>query len=248
MGQSERFAGKNVLITGGTSGIGFAGATRILNEGGSVILTGTNQGRIEATRQSLPGANVLGNDAADPDATAALVEAAKSMGGLDGLWLNAGYAAVGPLETVDAHAFNQMMNANVRGPALQLASLSPLLKKGASVVVTSSTSTYEGAAGTSLYAGTKGAIVAMARSWATALASRAIRVNVLVPGPIATGFRDFLPEEARKSFEDFVLAQVPLGRVGTAEEAAAVALFLLSDESSFVTGSQYAVDGGMTMR
>lgn len=248
MGQSGRFEGKRVLITGGTSGIGFAGATRILKEGGSVILTGTNQGRIEATRRSLPGANVLRNDAADPRATIALVEAVKAMGGLDGLWLNAGYASVGPLESVDADAFDQMMNANVRGPALQLSSLSPLLKEGASVVVTSSTSTYEGAAGTSLYAGTKGAIVAMARSWASALAIRAIRVNVLVPGPIATGFRDFLPVEARKNFEDFVLAQVPLGRVGTAEEAAAVALFLLSDDSSFVTGSQYAVDGGMTMR
>ena len=87
----------------------------------------------------------------------------------------------------------------------------------------------------------------MARSWASALAPRGIRVNVLVPGPIETNFRHFLPEEARTGFERFVLDQVPLSRAGTANEAAAVALFLLSDDASYVTGSQYAVDGGLIM-
>lgn len=130
---------------------------------------------------------------------------------------------------------------------LQLAALSPLLAPGASVVVTSSSSTYEGAAMTSLYGATKGALVAMARSWASALAPRGIRVNVLVPGPIETNFRHFLPDEARRGFESFVVSQVPLARVGTADEAAAVALFLLSDDASYVTGSQYAVDGGLVM-
>ncbi|WP_292444389.1 SDR family oxidoreductase [Mesorhizobium sp.] len=101
---------------------------------------------------------------------------------------------------------------------------------------------------TSVYAATKGAIVAMARSWASALAVRRIRVNVLVPGPIETNFRNFMPDEARREFEEFVLSRVPLARVGSAEEAAAVALFLLSDDASYVTGSQYSVDGGLTMR
>jgi NAD(P)-dependent dehydrogenase (short-subunit alcohol dehydrogenase family) len=131
---------------------------------------------------------------------------------------------------------------------LQLAALSPMLNSGASVVVTSSSSTYEGAPATSLYAATKGAVIAMARSWASALAPRNIRVNVLVPGPIETNFRSFLPDEARQGFEQFVVDQVPLGRAGTAEEAAAVALFLLSDDASYVTGSQYAVDGGLIMQ
>lgn len=141
-----------------------------------------------------------------------------------------------------------MMATNVRGPMLQLAALSPHLAAGASVVVTSSSSTYEGAAATGLYAATKGAVVAMARSWATALAPRGIRVNTLVPGPIETNFRSFLPDEARRGFESFVVDQVPLGRVGTPEEAAAVALFLLSSDASYVTGSQYAVDGGLIMQ
>lgn len=141
-----------------------------------------------------------------------------------------------------------MMAANVRGPVLQLAALSPYLKTGASIVLTSSSSTYEGAAATSLYAATKGALIAMTRSWARALAPRRIRVNVIVPGPIDTNLRHFLPEEAKREFEDFVIGQVPLGRAGTPDEAAAVALFLLSDDASYVTASQYAVDGGLLMQ
>jgi NAD(P)-dependent dehydrogenase (short-subunit alcohol dehydrogenase family) len=133
----------------------------------------------------------------------------------------------------------------VRGPMLQLAALSKSLNSGASVLVTSSSSTYEGAAMTSLYAATKGAVIAMVKSWASALAERGIRANTLVPGPIETNFRHFMPEDSRQQFEDFVVSQVPLGRAGTAEEAAAVALFLLSDDASYVTGSQYAVDGGL---
>lgn len=244
----SRFKDKRILITGGTSGMGLAGARRIVSEGGTVIITGLNETRIEAARRELPdGAMVIGNDAADPGAIAPLAQAAESSGVLDGLWLNAGYAALGAPEEVDADSFDRMMAANVRGPMLQLAALSTHLKSGASVVVTSSSSTYEGAAATSLYAATKGAIIAMARSWASALGPRGIRVNVLVPGPIETNFRHFLPDEARKDFERFVVDQIPLGRSGTADEAAAVALFLLSDDASYVTGSQYAVDGGLVM-
>ncbi|MFG6281797.1 SDR family oxidoreductase [Sphingomonas sp. S6] len=243
-----RFDNKRVLITGGTSGMGLAGATRIVREGGRVIVTGLDPDRIDRSRSALGDrGRVLANDAADPSSVAMLVEAAKDAGGLDGLWLNAGYAALGAPEEVDADAFDRMMAANVRGPMLQLAALSEHLTRGASIVVTSSSSTYEGAAATGLYAATKGALIAMARSWATALSPRGIRVNVVVPGPIDTNFRHFLPDNAKRGFEDFVVGQVPLGRAGTADEAAAVALFLLSDEASYVTGSQYAVDGGLIM-
>lgn len=244
-----RFSGKRIVVTGGTSGMGLAGAKRIAAEGGTLIVTGLNDERISAAQAELgERATVEKNDAADPQAASALAEIVRSGGGIDGLWLNAAFARVGPLEAVDAEAFDLMMASNVRGPMLQLAELSPLLNANASVLVTSSSSAYEGAAATSLYAATKGAVIAMARSWSSALAPRGIRVNVLVPGPIETNFRSFLPEETRQDFEAFVLAQVPLRRVGTAEEAAAVALFLLSDEASYVTGSQYAVDGGLVMQ
>lgn len=243
-----RYDGKRVLITGGTSGMGLAGARRIVEEGGNVILTGLSEERLKAARAEFSDrATVVSNDAAEPTASA-LAAVVQTVGRLDGLWLNAAFATLGSPEEVDAGAFDRMMATNVRGPMLQLAALSPMLNSGASVVLTSSSSTYEGAAATSLYAATKGAVIAMARSWASALAPRGIRVNVLVPGPIETNFRNFLPDEARQGFEQFVVDQVPLGRAGTAGEAAAVALFLLSDDASYVTGSQYAVDGGLIMQ
>ncbi|GAK73252.1 SDR family oxidoreductase [Agrobacterium rubi] len=243
-----RFNDKRILITGGTNGMGLAGARRVIAEGGTVLLTGLNEERLTSAKLEFQeNAVIIKNDAAETTATA-LAQAVASVGPLDGLWLNAAFAALGSPEELVASEFDRMMATNVRGPMLQLAALSPHLSDGASVVVTSSSSIYEGAAATGLYAATKGAVVAMARSWATALAPRGIRVNTLVPGPIETNFRSFLPEEARQGFESFVVNQVPLGRVGTPEEAAAVALFLLSSDSSYVTGSQYAVDGGLIMQ
>ncbi|EZP55185.1 SDR family oxidoreductase [Sphingomonas sp. RIT328] len=244
-----RFDGKRILITGGTRGIGLAGAQRIVAEGGAVVVTGRDAARVAAVEARLgTGAQGLVNDAADPDAAAALAAAVSPLGRLDGLWLNAAVAVLAPPEAVDAESFDAMMAVNVRGPMLQLARLSTQLKPGAAVVVTASSSAYEGAAATGLYAASKSALIGAARSWATALAPRGIRVNVLVPGPIDTDFRAFLPEAARRGFERFVIDQVPLGRAGTADEAAAVALFLLSDDASYVTGSQYAVDGGLLRR
>lgn len=241
-----RFQGKRILITGGTSGMGFAGALRIVSEGGNVAITGLNDERLKRARSLLPESSlILKNDAASEADISVLQAAISDWGSLDGLWLNAGFAEVGAPESVTADAFNRMMNANVRGPMLQLAALSGSLNSGASVLVTSSSSVYEGASMTSLYAATKGAVVAMVKSWASALAVRGIRANTLVPGPIETNFRHFMPEESRQQFEDFVVSQVPLGRAGTPEEASAVALFLLSDDASYVTGSQYAVDGGL---
>lgn len=141
-----------------------------------------------------------------------------------------------------------MISGQGNGPVLQLAGLSEQLNRGASVVLTSSTATYEGSPLASVYAATKGALVAMARNWAAALADRGIRVNVVVPGAIGTDFRGFMSEQVRENFETDVVSRVPLARVGTAEEAAAVALFLLSDDASYVTASQYPVDGGLTRR
>lgn len=245
-----RFAGRRVLVTGGSSGMGRAGARALAAEGACVVVTGMTPAKLAATREDLPAdAKVLANDAGDPAAVAALVAAVRESGrDLDGIWFNAAIATIGGLESIDAAGFDRMMAVNVRGPMLQMAALSPLLKQGASIVVTSSSSVYEGAAQTSLYAATKGAVLAMARSWARQLAPRGIRVNVVVPGPIATDFRRFLPERTRTEFEASVVAEVPLARMGTAEEAAAVALFLLSDAAAYVSGSQYAVDGGMMMR
>jgi NAD(P)-dependent dehydrogenase (short-subunit alcohol dehydrogenase family) len=241
------FAGKRVLITGATSGIGRAGALRIAREGGLIIATGRDDIRLADLRRDLPqNALVIKNDASDPQSAVELAGLVREVGPLDGLWLNAGYAAVGSIEHVDADGFDAMMNANVRGPVLQLAKLAGLLNDGASVVVTASTAAYEGSAMASVYAATKGALISLARCWASSLGPRRIRVNSLVPGPIHTHFRDFMDARFREGFEADVVGRLALSRIGTVEEAAAVGLFLLSDEASFVTGSQYLVDGGLT--
>jgi NAD(P)-dependent dehydrogenase (short-subunit alcohol dehydrogenase family) len=243
------FKDKTYLITGGTSGMGLAAAKQISNGGGRVTITGLDPQRLHTARQELGSDSVvLENDSGSPTTGTDLARHVEKFGRLDGLWLNAAIARIGPVEEITVSTYNQIMDINVRGPILQLAALSALLKDNSSVVVTASSSVYEGAAATSLYAASKGALVAIARSWASALAPRGIRVNTLVPGPISTNLRSFLPDEARSEFENFVVNQVPLQRVGTSEEAAAVAMFLLSNASSYVTGSQYAVDGGLIMR
>lgn len=245
----QRFSGKRLLITGGTRGIGLAGAHRLQQEGAKVAITGRDPVSLQQAMKILqPGTLGIENDAAQASAAQILAGEVSAWGMLDGLWLNAGHAELGRLEDVDADAFERMMATNARGPALQLAQLTTYLREGASVLVTASSSAYEGAPATSLYAASKAALIAMARCWAAELAPRGIRVNVLLPGPIETDFRRFMAPQIQREFEAAVVAQVPLGRIGRAEEAAALAAFLLSSEASFVNGAQYAVDGGMLRR
>ncbi len=247
-----RFKGKRILITGGTSGIGLATAKRIVDEGGEVAVTGVTQDHLDEAGRSLPsGSLVLRNDASDPEAAKELAAKIKEqMGQIDGAYLNAGYGKNMATEDVDADGFDAMMNVNVRGAALQMAALKPLIKDGGAVLLTSSVAPYLGGAKGAIYAATKASCLAMARSWSKDLAPRNIRVNAVAPGPIETNFFDALgkggddAEEMKKQIAE----AVPLGRMGKPEEVAAVTCFLLSDDAAYVTGSEYMVDGGMTLR
>jgi NAD(P)-dependent dehydrogenase (short-subunit alcohol dehydrogenase family) len=247
-----RFSGKAVLVTGGSSGIGLATAKRIAEEGGRVAITGTSPKHLEEAAAALPGeALILRNDAADVAEAQALADQVRDQfGELDGLFLNAGYGRFAPNENVDPEFYERMMAVNVRGPVMQMSALGPLLKAGGAVVLTASVSPYLGQAQGAIYGATKGAVTALARSWAADLASRNIRVNSIAPGPIATNFAEGmqLSEEELQAFAGQILQRLALKRFGTAEEVAAVACFLLSDDASYVTGSQYFVDGGMTFR
>ncbi len=247
-----RFKGKRILITGGTSGIGLATAKRIVEEGGEVAVTGVTQDHLDEAGRSLPsGSLVLRNDASDPEAAKELASKIKDqMDQIDGAYLNAGYGKNMATEDVDAEGFDAMMNVNVRGAALQMAALKPLIKDGGAVLLTSSVAPYLGGAKGAIYAATKASCLAMARSWSKDLAPRNIRVNAVAPGPIETNFFDALgkggddAEEMKKQIAE----AVPLGRMGKPEEVAAVTCFLLSDDAAYVTGSEYMVDGGMTLR
>ena len=244
-----RFAGKNVLITGGSGGIGKATAERIVAEGGRVLITGTNVEKLDAVKVELPDAVTLMNDAGEPDAAERLGRVVESQfGRLDGAFLNAGYANFVPHTEVTAADFDRQYAVNVRGPILHAKAISPLLREGGSIVINTSVARNVGLPGGVIYNSTKGAMRTVTRVLALELADRKIRVNAVSPGPIGSDFfdRTGMPQEQIQQFVQQILTAVPLGRIGEPEEVASVAAFLLSDEASYVTGSEYVVDGGMT--
>lgn len=247
--QSDELTGKIALITGGTTGIGLATARRFLDAGATVLVTGRNPETLAAARAELGNrAEVLASDAADPAAISALfAHVQQRHGRLDVLFLNAGVALFAPLEQAPVDMFDRMWAVNVRGPWLALQAALPLLQPGASVVVNTSVVGEKGMPGASAYGATKAALRSIVRTAAAELSPRGIRINAVSPGPIETPIYGKLgmPAAAAQDFAAGVLAQVPLGRFGRAEEVASTALFLASAASSFIQGTEIAVDGGM---
>ena len=245
-----RFAGQSFVITGGSGGIGRATAARIVAEGGRVLVTGTNDEKLAAAAEAIPGLLTLNNDAADPAAAEELGAKAKvHFGTLDGAFLNAGFGVMKPLAEVTAEDFDRQYHVNVRGVVLHAKALAPLVREGGSLLVTGSVAKWLGMEGGSLYNSTKGATRTVSRVLAKELAPRGVRVNELSPGPIGTDFfdRTGMSAEEQKATAEGIRSMVPMARFGTPDEVAAVACFLLSDDAAYVTGSDYVVDGGMAM-
>jgi len=242
-----RFTDKAVVITGGSSGIGLATARRVVDEGGRVLVTGSNPARLAAVRAAHGAIAVLENDASHPEAADALAaEARRLFGEIDAAFLNAGVGTAVPLGHVTPEVYRSLMDINVGGPLFGTQALAPIMRDGGSIVITASIAKDKGLFASALYSASKGAVRAMVRGFARELAPRGIRVNTVSPGPIETDFfaRLGLPEDQLGAVQQHMASTNPLGRVGTAEEVAAVAAFLLSGESSYVTGADYFVDGG----
>jgi NAD(P)-dependent dehydrogenase (short-subunit alcohol dehydrogenase family) len=244
-----RLSGKVALITGGTTGIGLATARVFAAEGAKVIVTGRNAESLAAARKELGvAAEVIASDASDKEQIRSLVEQIRrSHGKIDVLFLNAGIAKFAPVSDTPDDLIEEQLRVNYIGPFLALREALPLLGKGASVIVNSSLVTHRGLPASAAYAASKAAVRALAFVSASELAPRGIRVNVVSPGPIETPIfgKMGLPREALEAFQTQTKARIPLERFGAAEEVARTALFLASDEASYVSGQDLGVDGGL---
>jgi len=245
----KRLTGKIAVITGGNSGIGLATAKRFISEGAYVFITGRRQDELDKAVATL-GSGVRGvqgdvSNLDDLDRLFATVQAEK--GHVDVLFANAGIGGMSPLGAISQEQFDKVFSVNVKGTLFTVQKALPLMRSGGSIILTGSTTGSIGTPAFSVYSATKAAIRNFARSWALDLKGTGIRVNVLSPGPTATP--GLLNGLAKTGMQEALLAglvsQTPLDRLGNPDETAAVALFLASDDSSFMTGSEVFVDGGM---
>lgn len=246
MGKLE---GKVAVITGGNSGIGLATAKRFVEEGAHVVITGRREKEL-ADAAALIGRNVttVAGDISrmdDLDRLYAIVKA--QHGHIDVLFANAGWGEVAPVEAATEAHFDATFDLNAKGTFFTVQKALALLRDGGSIILNASVAHIRGDAAFSAYAASKAAVRAFARGWTTDLAKRGIRVNAISPGPIETPALEkvgLTAEQIEQAVAHFA-SQVPLGRRGKPEEIASAVVFLASDESSFVTGVDLAVDGGM---
>jgi NAD(P)-dependent dehydrogenase (short-subunit alcohol dehydrogenase family) len=241
---------KIALITGGTSGIGLEAAKLFQSEGATVVVTGTNAERL-ANAASVLGerAVTLSVDLRDPaQIDKAVADIVETFGRIDVIFANAGAGTAAPLEAVTAEQISEQFALNFNGVFFTIQKAAAHLSHGASIVITTSFLNEVGTPGLSILSATKAATRSLVRSIGAELAPRGIRVNAVSPGPIATPFHEKLglSEKELAATGATIQAAVPLKRFGEAHEVATAALFLASDDSAFVTGSELVVDGGLT--
>jgi NAD(P)-dependent dehydrogenase (short-subunit alcohol dehydrogenase family) len=240
----SRLQGKTAVITGGGTGIGLGAAKRFIAEGAFVYLFGRRQEHLDAAVAELGGnaRAVVGSitDPADLDRLYATVKAER--GGLDILFANAGTGAFAPLGEITPEHYDQIFDVNVKGTVFTVQKALPLMSDGGSIILTGSSTGVMGTPAFSIYSATKAAIRNLARTWALDLRGTGIRVNVLSPGPTTTELAaEVLGEDGLKAMG----ASTVLGRMGDPSETGAVAAFLASSDSSFMTGGEVFVDGGL---
>ena len=240
----DRLDGKTAVITGGGSGIGLGAAKRFIEEGAFVYLFGRRQEALDAALAKLgPKARAVRGSVTEPADLDRLYETVKAeRGTLEILFANAGTGALAPLGEITPEQYDQTFDVNVKGLIFTVQKALPLMKAGASIILTGSTAGVMGQPQFSIYSASKAAIRNLARSWSLDLRDRGIRVNVLSPGPTRT---ELAMEVVGEDVLNALGAATALGRVGEPSETGAVAAFLASSDSSFMTGGEVFVDGGL---
>jgi NAD(P)-dependent dehydrogenase (short-subunit alcohol dehydrogenase family) len=237
--------GKVAVITGATSGMALAGAKLFVEEGAHVFITGRRKDVLDEAAERI-GRNVTGvhADSTDLEDLDRLFEAVRQeKGSIDVLWASAGMGEQGALGEITEDQFDRAFSLNARGTLFTVQKALPLFNDGGSIFMTGSNASLRGYPGWSVYAGSKAVQQAWARAWLAELKDRDIRVNVLTPGQVATPvLEEVMDEEMKAQFE----SMIPRGRMGRPEEIARVALFLASDDSSYVNGMELVADGGST--
>jgi NAD(P)-dependent dehydrogenase (short-subunit alcohol dehydrogenase family) len=242
--------GKIALITGGSSGIGFATAKRFIDEGASVILVARDPKKLDAARRELgPSAMAIRADVSKVAEFDALFETIKAHHPrLDIVFANAGGGKPETLGRITEEEFDYVFDLNVKGVLFLVQKALPLLTDGGSIVLTTSIANVKGLPGASAYSAAKAAVRAFARTWTMELKTRGIRVNAVSPGPIDTPFHNNVgqgdPEVMKRVAA--MATQIPVGRIGRPHEVAAVVTFLVSGQASFISGIELTIDGGMT--
>jgi NAD(P)-dependent dehydrogenase (short-subunit alcohol dehydrogenase family) len=244
----DRLQGKVAVITGGSSGIGLAAAKLFVREGADAFITGRRQKELDAAVKAI-ASNITGvqgdvSKLADLDR---LYETVKAKGRkIDIVFANAGVGEFAPLGNITEAHFDKLFSTNVKGLLFTVQKALPLMRDGGSIILNASIASIKGTAAFGVYSATKAAVRSFARCWTNDLKERKIRVNALSPGPIDTPIFDGLAstKEGVDKIKDGFISTIPLGRMGEADEIAKAALFLASDDSSFVTGIELFVDGG----
>ncbi|HTB67900.1 MAG TPA: SDR family oxidoreductase [Steroidobacteraceae bacterium] len=246
---SERFAGKSVVVIGGNSGIGLAAARAFAQEGARVVITGRAPQTLHSAAQDIGHEAVaIRSDIGDVSQIRDLFAQLRSqLGHIDVLFVNAGIGAFQPIEKVTEQDWDSIHDINLKGVFFTVQQALPLLRSGASIVLTGSIGARKGIPTGSVYAASKAGLRALGRCFAAELVGKGIRVNVVSPGPTDTpiiGRTGGLPPQAIPALREQMIRNTPMHRMGTPQEIAAAVLFLASAESAFVTGIDFLVDGG----
>jgi len=245
------FNNRNVVITGGSTGIGLATAEAFIGGGASVWSTGRSEENLQKAANAInsPKLKTVVSDTSNLAGIGVLEQAVAESGRkVDVLFLNAGIAMFAPIEHATEADFDAQFNTNVKGCFFTLQKLIPHLADGASVIVTSSNAAHLSNINVGAYSATKAAVNTIARVAANELAERNIRVNIVTPGPTDTGVlaKVGMPKEVELQVTEKIIGSTAVKRMGRPEEVADMVLFLASDKAGFITGSEFLVDGGMT--